>query len=92
MARDTPTGDAAAATATTPATSIVGAQSALDLVDELDNKVHGLRHELRSYGEPGMVGRDAQQLRQYFDELVGFTAQIAKSMDIGWKPTWSSSS
>jgi hypothetical protein len=61
-------------------------QSAVDLVDQLEGFVSGLKRELRAYGDADTVGRDAQQLTSYFENIHSCELQIAQFMGIPW--TW----
>ncbi len=61
-------------------------QSAIDLVDQMDGFVHGLRKELRSYGEPETVGRDTAKLTELFDQIWSCEMAAASALGINWTP------
>src|SRR5262249_23627826 len=72
--------------AATPTKASSATESALAFVDELDATVGNLKRELRSYGDADTVGRDAQQLREYFQRIHQCELQVAQAMGIDWTP------
>jgi hypothetical protein len=61
-------------------------RTALDDVAGLADVVAKLKAELRTYGEPGVQGRDTQQLLAYFERIHRFEMSIATAMGITWQP------
>lgn len=61
-------------------------QSAIDLVDRLQDFVGGLKRELRAYGDPDTAGRDTAKLANYFRDIHDCELGIARFMGVQWSP------
>lgn len=83
-------GQTAAASAQTQARAPTGTEDALAFVDQLKTYTVELERELRSYGDPNVVGRDTQALVASFNRIHQCELQIAQSMGINWSPQNSS--
>src|SRR5436305_13745596 len=79
-----PKSEAAGGMTAQASTTTQQTQSAVDLVDQLEQFVSGLKRELRAYGDPDTVGRDTQKLTGFFENIHSCELQIAQYMGIPW--------